>query len=95
VTAPPAFDSDQAWSLHPKVAIRPEPFGALAYHYDNRRLNFLRSTELVDLLESLGDHPSARAALADSGIDRARWPAYERALAALAASEVISSRTRT
>ncbi|MFM7094839.1 MAG: mycofactocin biosynthesis chaperone MftB, partial [Actinomycetota bacterium] len=24
-------------SLSPQVALRPEPFGALAYHYGNRR----------------------------------------------------------
>ncbi|MCY7299756.1 MAG: mycofactocin biosynthesis chaperone MftB, partial [Ilumatobacteraceae bacterium] len=30
-----------ALALHPQVALRPEPFGALAYHYGNRRLVFL------------------------------------------------------
>ena len=38
------------WQLHPQVALRPEPFGALAYHYGNRRLTFLRSPELVELV---------------------------------------------
>ena len=31
---------DSPLKLHPSVALRPEPFGALAYHYDNRRLIF-------------------------------------------------------
>ena len=39
--------------MHEQVALRPEPFGALAYHYGNRRLNFLRAKELVTLVESL------------------------------------------
>ena len=85
------FDADRAWRLNPRVALRPEPFGALAYHHDNRRLNFLRAPELVDLLESLDDHPTARRALAESGIDRRRWPSFERALAALAVSDVITA----
>ena len=83
------FDADQAWRLHPRVAIRTEPFGALAYHHDNRRLNLIRSRELTGLLEALGDHPTARRALIESGIDDHRWPVFERALAALADSEVI------
>ena len=47
-----------AWELDPQVALRPEPFGALAYHYGNRRLTFLRSSDLVELVRSLGDHGS-------------------------------------
>ena len=83
------FDLDQAWSLHPRVAIRTESFGALAYHYDNRKLNLLRSNELAELLGALGDHTSVRRALVDAGIDPGRWSAFERALAALAESDVI------
>jgi putative mycofactocin binding protein MftB len=37
----------QPWALAPPVALRPEPFGALAYHFGNRRLVFLRRPELV------------------------------------------------
>jgi len=91
----PTFDVDRAWRLSPRVGLRPEPFGALAYHYDNRRLNFLRAPELVDLLESLDDHPSARRAISESGIDRRRWPSFERALAALAESDVITEGSAT
>ncbi len=83
------FDADGAYRLHPKVAIRPEPFGALAYHYDNRRLNFLRAPELVALIESLSDHDSVRQAFRAAGIESHRWPAFETALASLAESEVL------
>ena len=75
--------------LSPQVALRPEPFGALAYHYGNRRLSFLRSPELVALVRSLGEHAGTDEALAASGIDPARWPAHRRALAALVDSEVL------
>ena len=84
---------DAPLALHPRVALRPEPFGALAYHYDTRRLNFLRSHELVALVTSHGDHPSPRAAFDASGIDPARWPSFSKALAALAASDFIEPRS--
>jgi putative mycofactocin binding protein MftB len=75
------------------VALRPEPFGALAYHYGNRRLNFLRAIELVTLVRSLADHPSADAALAASDIEARRWPAFRSALAALLASDFLEEVT--
>ena len=37
-----AFAVEQAWQLNPQVALRDESFGALAYHYGNRRLVFLK-----------------------------------------------------
>ena len=81
-----------AWELDPQVALRPEPFGALAYHYGNRRLTFLRSSDLVELVRSLGDHPSVDDALAASPIATDKWPSFEHALESLAASEVIRPR---
>lgn len=83
---------DQPLAVHPRVALRPEPFGALAYHYDTRRLNFLRSHALVALVRSLSDHPTARAAFNVTGLDAARWPAYAKALEALIASDFIEPR---
>ena len=91
----PAFDTDRAYRLHGQVALPPEPFGALAYHYGNRRLNFLRAPELVTLVESLAEHPSARAAFDAAGIDRRRWPSFEKALASLAASDFLIADDRT
>ncbi len=80
---------DGPWRLHPRVALRPEPFGALAYHYDNRRLNFLRSHDLVTVVSTMADHPSPRAAFDDAGLEGHRWPAFERALASLAAGDFL------
>ncbi len=78
--------------LDPQVALRPEPFGALAYHYGSRRLSFLRSPELVALVGSLAEHPGVEAALAASGIDASRWPTFERALDSLVESGVVRAR---
>ncbi len=75
--------------MHPRVALRPEPFGALAYHYGNRRLNFLRAHELVALVNDLPNHASADDALAASGIDERRWPAFRKALAGLVAGDFL------
>lgn len=74
------------WRLHPRVALRPEPFGALAYHYDNRKLNFLRSPELVRVVRNLEYHSSPRAAFDEIGFPEQRWPAFASALGALARS---------
>jgi putative mycofactocin binding protein MftB len=89
---PDGFDPEHRYCLHPKVALRPEPFGALAYHYGNRRLTFLRSPELVALLGVLHEHRSVMAALEVSAIPKARWPTLTAALATLASSEVICAR---
>ncbi len=83
------FDADRAWRLHERVALRPEPFGALAYHYGNRRLTFLRSPDLVTLVESLETQPSARAAFDAAGLAATRWPSFEKALTSLAAGEFL------
>ena len=86
------LDTASAWELDPRVAIRPEPFGALAYHYGNRRLTFLKAPELVSLVQSLGSFPSVDDALASSGIASTRWPAFRSALEALVASEMLRAR---
>lgn len=84
-----AFDLDGRWSLTEQVALRPEPFGALAYHFGTRRLSFVKDRTLLAVVRSLADHPSARSACAAAGVPEARMPAFERALATLAASDMI------
>ena len=85
---------DGAYALDPQVALRPEPFGALAYHYGNRRLVFVRKPELVTLLQSLAVHDSLEAALVATGIEERRWPTFLKALQGLASSEIIRVRHR-
>ena len=56
------FDPAGRYGLDPDVALRPEPFGALAYHYGSRRLTFLRSSLLAELVRDLDRYPSIDAA---------------------------------
>ncbi|MGU3293490.1 mycofactocin biosynthesis chaperone MftB [Williamsia sp. M5A3_1d] len=83
------FDPATRWTLNPSVALRPEPFGALLYHFGTRKLSFLKNLTVVDLVRSLADHPSAESALAASGVADADRPLYLRALTSLAASQTI------
>ncbi len=87
------FDVDAAWALHPQVAVRPERFGALLYHFGTRRLSFLKSPRLLDVVRALGEEESARAACTAAGVPDAELPAYARALGTLAASQMICART--
>jgi putative mycofactocin binding protein MftB len=87
-----AFDLGRPWGLHPQVALRPEPFGALAYHFGTRRLSFLKDLSLVRIVESLAEHRSGREACVAAGIAAAELPRYERALATLADTGMISPR---
>ncbi len=89
VAVAPAFDTSSRWMLNPSVALRPEPFGALLYHFGTRKLSFLKNLTVVDLVKSLADHPSADAALAASGISQTDHPMYLQALQSLAHSETI------
>ncbi|MCE9622292.1 MAG: mycofactocin biosynthesis chaperone MftB [Actinomycetia bacterium] len=81
-----------ALELHPQVALRPEPFGALAYHYGTRRLVFLKHIDMVTVARSLAEHPSLEAALAAAGIDTSRWQSFAVAFESLRASEVVRER---
>ena len=83
------FDPALPWRRARSVALRPEPFGALAYSFATRKLSFLKSRTLVAVVEQLGEHPSAAAALAACGVPEAQRPSYVRALADLARSRMI------
>ncbi len=86
------FDADLPWQKARSVALRPEPFGALVYHFGNRKLSFLKSKLLVQVVESLAEHPSAAATLTACGVTEAQRGAYEKALADLARSQMIQRR---
>ncbi|HEY1713909.1 MAG TPA: mycofactocin biosynthesis chaperone MftB [Solirubrobacteraceae bacterium] len=92
VDVPRRFDLDRAWRMHSQVAIRPERFGALAYHFGTRRLSFLKSRKLLAVVQALADHPSGREACRRAGVSDAELPAYERALQTLAASGMVIER---
>ena len=86
------FDPELPWRRAPSVALRPEPFGALVYSFSTRKLSFLKSRQLADVVESLADQPSATAARAACGVPDAQRPAYLRALADLAQPSMIEER---
>ncbi|MFF2299318.1 mycofactocin biosynthesis chaperone MftB [Arthrobacter sp. NPDC058127] len=80
---------DEGWALSPAVALRPEPFGAMAYHFGNRKLTFLKKPELVRVVRSLNECTTVREALVQAGIPEAQWHAYLGALHSLAATNMI------
>ncbi len=83
------IDLDAAWKLHPQVALRPEPFGALLYHFGTRKLSFLKNRTIVAIVEALPEHPNVRAALQAHGVEEDAAPPYLRALQTLADSHMI------
>lgn len=83
---------DQAWALAPQVSIRPEPFGALLYHFGTRRLSFLKDRRLLAVVEGLGEAPTARDACVHAGVGPSELRAYERALARLAETDMLRER---
>jgi mycofactocin biosynthesis protein MftB len=95
-TAPPQaqFDLDCPWALSPQVSIRPERFGALLYHFGTRRLSFLKSPTLLDVVRALDDSTTARDACRAAGVTEADLPRYRTALGTLAESRMIMSRQR-
>ncbi len=84
----------KALELHPHVALRPEPFGALAYHYGNRRLVFLKHVDIVRVAKALGDHPSLQATLVACEIAPNRWQNFANAFESLQSSEVVRERAQ-
>jgi putative mycofactocin binding protein MftB len=86
---PEVFDPDGGWRLHPAVAIRPESFGALLYHFGTRKLSFLKNRTILEVVQSLDDHPDVRSACRAAGIDDAQLAPYLHAFGVLAASSML------
>lgn len=86
------FDPDSGWGLHPQVAIRPEPFGALLYHFGTRKLSFLKNRIILTVVQSLADHPDVRSACRAAGVDDHDQGPYLHALGVLARSTMLVPR---
>jgi mycofactocin biosynthesis protein MftB len=86
-----AFDASQYWQLSEQVSLRDEAFGALAYHHVNRRLVFLKSRELVELVRRLADFESVQAAI-DELIEEGQRERYVVALSSLHRSALLRGR---
>lgn len=85
----PKLDLDGHWSLHPQVSVRPEPFGALLYHFGTRKLSFLKDRRLLDVVQGLATHDTAIASCAAAGITPEELPQIQRSLATLRDSAMI------
>ena len=83
---------DLALEMHPQVALRPEPFGALAYHYGNRRLVFMKHLDVLNVAKHLAEHATLADTLAACGINDMRWASFATAFESLQASEIVRER---
>jgi mycofactocin biosynthesis protein MftB len=90
--AHPEFDAARSWRLHPQVAVRPEPFGALLYHFGTRKLSFLKNRAILAVVDSLDRHDDARSACRAAGIADDQQEPYLHALGVLAASNMLVPR---
>jgi putative mycofactocin binding protein MftB len=84
------FPLDGAYRLHPKVALRPEKFGALAYSYETRQLSLLKDPLLADVVRNLESSASAQDALAI--VPAERRAAVVKALARLLETGFVTTR---
>ena len=88
-----AIDLAAAYRLHPNVAVRPEPFGALVYHYGNRKLVFLKSPRMVAVVRGLDAAASVNGALRTAGVPEKSRAKYLVALGSLLRSDMIVPRS--
>jgi putative mycofactocin binding protein MftB len=79
--------------LAPQVSVRPEPFGALLYHFGTRRLSFLKDRRLLAVVQGLGEAATARQACIAAGVEAPELRTFERALARLAETDMLRERT--
>ena len=89
------FNPELGWRLHPQVAVRPEPFGALLYHFGTRKLSFLKDRTILAIVQSLAEHSDARAACRAAGVSADGERPYLHALEVLAASNMLVAEERT
>ncbi len=84
---------DRSWRVSPGVSVRPEPFGALLYHFGTRRLSFLKDRRLLAVVERLDTAATAREACVDAGLAPEDLPQYARSLFTLASTDMIQERS--
>ena len=72
--------------------MRPEPFGALLYHFGTRKLSFLKNRTVLTVVQSLAEHPDVRSACRAAGLDDAGQAPYLHALGVLAESNMLVPR---
>jgi putative mycofactocin binding protein MftB len=88
------FDPGLAYRCSPRVALRPEPFGALAYDFGTRKLSFLKTPLLVEVVRGLEHQPDVHTTLEAAGVPGDQRAAYLKALAGLAGAGTIELRDK-
>lgn len=88
------FDATRGWRLHPQVAVRSEPFGALLYHFGTRKLSFLKDRTILAIVQSLGEYPDAQSACRAAGVTGGGERPYLHALEVLATSDMLVAQER-
>lgn len=91
-TNPEALDTGRAYWLDRRVVIRPESFGAVAYHFGTRRAVFLHEPGLSEFLTGLERHESLSSALDALHLNPDLRLAWEDSLARLAGAQIIHAR---
>ncbi|MGH3436033.1 MAG: mycofactocin biosynthesis chaperone MftB [Sciscionella sp.] len=86
------FDPDRPYRCSPRVSLRPEPFGALAYDFGTRRLSFLKTPTLVKVVRELEAQVDVHGALTEAGVIPDERRKYLDALAGLADAGTIEPR---
>lgn len=89
------LDPSRPYRLAASIALRPEPFGALAYDFRTRRLSFLKTPALVRVVRELAGQPDAHSALTAAGVPAEQRSSYLTALAGLLATGTIEPRATT
>ena len=79
----------EQWRLSPSVSLRPEPFGALVYDFSTRRLSFLKTLRLLDVVRRLDGTTDVDDALVSAGVGEGERAGYLKALDGLAATGVL------
>ena len=87
------FDLDRPWQVSSGVSLRPERFGALAYSFDTRRLSFLKSRRLFEVVRTLEEHPTGREACEAAGVQGVELSQITSALTTLANTGMITERS--
>ncbi|MCR2765058.1 mycofactocin biosynthesis chaperone MftB [Microbacterium sp. zg.B48] len=80
---------DSVLRLHNRVSVRPEPFGALLYHFGTRRLSFLKSPALLAVVDALTDDRTVADALGVAAVPDEMRPAMLRAITTLRDSDML------
>jgi mycofactocin biosynthesis protein MftB len=91
-TSEPVIDPTRPWRLSAVVALRDESFGALAYDFATRRLSFLKTRLLVDVIRALESAPDVASALTRAGVPEGDRATYLAALDGLARSGMLIPR---